>query len=163
MCFSHNCRCGAQFLSKATIVRLGLHEAALSFPLCPLPSAEHTNIYPPGAQCQEDSSPEFLPHSLTHSVDAFLISSTLLNTNYILPGCRDRVFGRGRGRVMFWIHRNSLCKGKEEGRRQRASRGQKEEIYVRNTGQRAEGSRLGCGSLEGAYGIRWRENLALIL
>lgn len=89
MCFSHNCRCGAQFLSKATIVRLGLHEAALSFPLCPLPSAEHTNIYPPGAQCQEDSSPEFLPHSLTHSVDAFLISSTLLNTNYILPGCRD--------------------------------------------------------------------------
>lgn len=111
MCFSHNCRCGAQFLSKATIVRLGLHEAALSFPLCPLPSAEHTNIYPPGAQCREDSSPEFLPHSLTHSVDAFLISSTLLNTNYILPGCRDTVFGRGRGRVMFWIHRNSLCKG----------------------------------------------------
>lgn len=111
MCFSHSCRCGAQFPSKDMIVRLFLHEAALSFPISPLQSAEHTNIYPPGAQCQEDSSPEFLPHSLTHLVDAFLISSALLNTNYILPGCRDTVFRRGRGRVVFRIHRNSLCKG----------------------------------------------------
>lgn len=55
------------------------------------------------------------------------------------------------------------AKDKEEGRRQRASRGQKEEVYVRNTGQRTEGSRLGGESLEGAYEIVWRENLVLIL
>lgn len=73
MCFSHNCRYGAQFPSKDKIVRLFLHEAALSFSLSPLQSAVHTNIYLPGAQCQEDSSPEFLPHSLTQLVDAFYI------------------------------------------------------------------------------------------
>lgn len=86
----------------------------LSFPLSPLQSAEHTNIYLPGAQCQEDSFPELLLHSLTKLVDAFLISRALLNTNCILPGCRDTVFRCGRERVMFWTQEQSLQRTKKK-------------------------------------------------
>lgn len=129
MCFSHNRRCGAQFPSKDMIVRLFLHETALSFPLSPLQSAEHTNIYLPGAQCQEDSSPEFLLHSLTKLVDAFLISRALLNTNCLLPGCRDTVFRCGRGRVMFWTQEQSLQRTKKkEG--DRGLPGDRRERYI---------------------------------
>lgn len=55
------------------------------------------------------------------------------------------------------------AKDRVEGKRQRDSRGQKEDVYVRNTGQRAEGSELSWESLKGAYEVTWRESLVLIL
>lgn len=143
MCFSHNCRCGAQFPSKDMIVRLFLHGAALSFPLSPLQSAEHTNIYLPGAQCQEDSSSEFLLHSRSW----WMLSSyqELCWTLTVYYQVSETQFSGVAEEGWCFGHRNSLCKGQRKKETEGFQRTEKRGIYQEcRTGNRR--SRLSCGA-----------------